>query len=609
MAARLSDYALIGNCRAAALVSNSGSIDWCCLPEFDSPAILAALLDTERGGHFSIAPVAAFTCSQTYLPASNVVETRYKVADSEARLLDAFVAMTEEEKTRSLFPDHEILRVLEVTSGEIEFRMEYEPRLFYGKEAATLQDRKKLGIQVLWKEHIFNLLSTLDNGIINVAKTKECATATFRLRAGERVIFSLSYSSQSPAVLPELKETALRRLQLTDEYWNNWLKQCKYKGLYEQMVKRSALTLKLLAHAPSGAIIAAPTTSLPEEAGGERNWDYRFCWLRDASFTTRVLVKLGFEEEAHAYMDWILHATRLTQPELQVVYSVFGHASLQETTLNWLTGFNNSKPVRIGNGAHDQFQLDVYGEVLDAVYEYAPLVKEFARDSRKFLLGLGEIICREWNQPDNGIWEVRSANTHHTHSKVMAWAGLDRLIKLAEKYQWKEAPLEKYREVSQQIRKAVEQYGYNGKIGAYTREFNGSTLDASSLVFPLVGYCPADSPQMRSTRQQIQEQLTNRNLVYRYKHVDDGLRGGEGAFGICNFWLVENLVMAGEIEEAQMVFEAVLKNASPAGLLAEEFEPETGEMLGNYPQGFTHIGLICAALTLNESCKGKEIAR
>ena len=608
MAARLSDYALIGNSRAAALVSNTGSVDWCCLPEFDSPAIFAALLDARRGGHFSIAPTQEFSSSQTYLPGSNVVETRFHLPDAEASLLDAFVALTEAEKARSLFPDHEILRVLEVLSGEVEFRMEYVPRIFYGKEAAALQDHQKLGIQVLWKEHIYTLLSTLENGSISVSKTRDQAEARFRLRAGERVIFSLSYSSQSPAILPELKETALKRLQSTTRFWQNWLKQCRYQGVYEQMVKRSALTLKLLAHAPSGAIIAAPTTSLPEELGGERNWDYRYCWLRDASFTTRVLVKLGFEEETHAYMDWILHATRLTQPELQVVYSVFGHSFLKETTLGWLSGFLHSKPVRIGNGAHDQFQLDVYGEVLDAVYEYAPLAKEFARDSRKFLLGLGEIICRQWDQPDNGIWEVRSANTHHTHSKVLAWAGLDRLIKLAEKYHWKEAPLEKYREISLKIRKAVEENGYNEEIGAYTREFNGSTLDASALVFPLVGYCPADSPRMLSTIRQIKAQLTNRNLVYRYKHVDDGLQGGEGAFGICNCWLAENLALSGDIKEAQTVFEAVLKQASPAGLLAEEFDPETGQLQGNYPQGFTHIGLICAALTLNEALTGKKTA-
>ncbi|MBK0402648.1 glycoside hydrolase family 15 protein [Adhaeribacter sp. BT258] len=609
MAAKLSDYALIGNSRAAALVSNKGSVDWCCLPEFDSPAIFAALLDPDFGGHFSLAPTETFTSSQNYLPDSNVVETRFRSGSGEARLLDAFVALSEAEKARSLFPDHEILRVLEIISGEVEFRMEYVPRVFYGKEAATLEDHRKLGIQVLWKEHIYTLLSTLENGIIIRSKTNDQAAATFSLRAGERVIFSLSYSSQSPAIVPELKETALKRLQLTNQYWENWIKQCKYQGVYQHMVKRSALTLKLLAHAPSGAIIAAPTTSLPEELGGERNWDYRFCWLRDASFTTRVLVKLGFEEEAHAYMDWILHATRLTQPELQVVYSVFGHSFLQERTLSWLAGFGKSRPVRIGNGAHDQFQLDVYGEVLDAVYEYAPLAKGFARDSRKFLLGLGEIICRQWNQPDNGIWEVRSENTHHTHSKVMAWVGLDRLIKLAEKYNWKEAPLARYRAISLKIRSEVEAYGFNEALGSYTRAFNGGTLDASSLVFPLMGYCSADSPRMLSTIRKIKEQLTNRDLVYRYKHVDDGLQGGEGAFGICNFWLAENLVLAGEIREAQTVFEALLQYASPAGLLAEEFDPATGALLGNYPQGFTHIGLICTALTLNEALTGKETAK
>ena len=601
MALKLSDYALIGNSRAAALVSNKGAIAWCCLPEFDSPSIFAAILDPEVGGSFSICPQSAFRSKQNYLPDTNVVETHFTCENGEARLLDCFIALTEEEKRKTLFPDHEILRVVEGISGEVTFRMEYEPRTYYGKNAAELRDYQQLGIRLYFKENTYSLLSTLETGKMQVINSKSKAIAAFVVKPGERVIFSLSYSSQNPAILPELKTTGFARLEQTVAYWKNWIGRCQYRGVYEEQVKRSALTLKLLTHAPSGAIIAAPTTSLPEKVGGERNWDYRYCWLRDASFTTRALVKLGFEEEAHAYMDWILHATQLTRPELQVVYSVFGHANLKEEELNWLAGYKNSRPVRIGNGAHAQFQFDVYGEVLDAVFAYAPLVSSFASETRKFLLGLGEIICKQWDKPDNGIWEERSDNKHHTHSKVMAWVGLDRLVKLAETYHWKNVPLEKFKKAASLIYQEVEAFGFNPEIGAYTREFNGNNLDASLLVLPLVEFCEATSPRMVSTTKLIKEQLTKSNLVYRYKNVDDGLAGEEEAFGICNFWLAESLAKAGNLDEAITLFESTLQLASPAGLLSEEMAPETGDLLGNYPQGFTHIGLINAALTINEA--------
>ncbi|WP_114779175.1 glycoside hydrolase family 15 protein [Botryobacter ruber] len=600
-ALNISDYALIGNSRAAALVGRNGAIAWCCMPEFHSPGIFSALLDQERGGYFAVAPERSYQSVQKYLPDTNVVETIFTTSEGECRLLDAFTAMTEKEKTRVLLPEQELLRVVEGISGNVKIRMEYMPRIFYGKDIPHLKDHKRLGICFFWKENIFTLRSTLEPEQLTLAAGEAGrATAEFFVKPGEQVLFSLSFSSQSPAVLPELHTTGWNRMQQTIRFWKNWIGQCRYAGLYREEVKRSALTLKLLAHAPSGAIIAAPTTSLPEEPGGERNWDYRYCWLRDASFTTRVLVKLGFEEEAHAYMNWILHATQLTRPKLQVVYSVYGHASLKEETLHWLTGYCNSTPVRIGNGADGQFQLDVYGEVLDAVYTYAPLVKDFDRDTRKFILGLGEVICKQWDQPDNGIWEVRSSTVHHTHSKVMAWVGLDRLIKLSEKYKWKRAPLEKYRNVASCIREQVEQFGYNSELQAYTREFNGETLDSSLLVLSLVGFCHPTSPRMISTSQLISERLAKNNLLYRYLHTNDGLTGTEGSFGICNFWLVENLAKSGQLDKATQIFETMLQHASPAGLLSEEIDPESHELLGNYPQGFTHIGLINAALTLNE---------
>lgn len=600
---KLSDYALIGNGCACALVSRNGSIDWCCLPEFHSASIFAALLDRKKGGSFSITPGDEYQSRQTYLPDTNVVETHFSTRTGAVRILDAFTALKEEHKTRALFPDHEMLRIVEGISGNVRMTLDYAPKLYYGKITAALKDNKKLGVKFSWKEDTFIFTSTLNEGQIEVDLRASNVTGEFDIQKGERIIFSLSYSSQSPAVIPELHTTAIQRMNDTIAYWKDWIGKCKYSGAYQEHVKRSALTLKLLAHAPSGSIIAAPTTSLPEKIGGERNWDYRYCWLRDASFTIRVLLQLGFEDEAHAYMNWILHATRLTQPKLQVVYSVYGHSNLEEKILGWLNGYKNSKPVRIGNKASVQFQLDVYGEVLDALYSYARVVKEFDRASRRFIIGLGKEICKAWHRPDNGIWEIRSQDVHHTHSKAMAWVGLDRLIKLCTRYEWNKAPLKKFNDTRQAIRNEIEAFGYNDLLNSYTMEFKGRNLDASLLTLSLVGYCDYTSPRMMATVKMIRERLSTKNLLYRYRDVDDGLQGDEGSFAICNFWLAENLVQSGSLEEGIKVFEETLKHASPCGLLSEQIDPGSHELLGNYPQGFTHIGLINAAISIDEVLK------
>lgn len=603
----LADYALIGNCCAAALVSRYGSIDWCCLPEFDSPAVFAALLDRERGGYFSIAPVEKNQSHQKYLTDTNVVQARFTTSEGVATLTDAFTALEEKDKS-SLFPDHEILRIVEGISGTVRMRLEYCPAIHYGKKPPVLKHHKKLGIQFTWKENIIILLSTLDPEMLEMKYDGTRIVAEFDVSEGAQVIFSLSCDNQSPAVIPELKHTAAHRMQQTIDYWRRWIHQCQYTGVYRDHVKRSALTLKLLAHAPSGSIIAAPTTSLPETPGGERNWDYRFCWLRDASFTTRVLVGLGFEDEAHAYMNWILHATQLTRPELQVVYSVYGHSRLKEQSLDWLSGYKDSRPVRIGNKADAQFQLDVYGEVLDAIYTYAPLAKEFDTNTRKFIIGLGKVICKVWHKPDHGIWEIRSSTVHHTHSKVMAWVGLDRLIKLCDQYRWKEVPRQKFYDTMALIRETVERDGYNPALNSYTRELNGRSLDASLLTLSLVGYCDYSSPRMVATVALIREQLSKGNLVYRYRNIDDGLEGEEGSFAVCNFWLIENLCRTGKVEEAISLFETMLQHASPTGLFSEEIYPGPHGLAGNYPQGFTHIGLINAAIAINETVQKKTLA-
>jgi GH15 family glucan-1,4-alpha-glucosidase len=597
----IADYALIGNCRSAALVSKSGSIDWCCLPEFHSPSIFAALLDKEHGGFFVIQPISEYESGQQYLDKTNVVETIFTNSEGQVRILDCYVAMEENDKSKSLFPDHEILRVVECLLGSVKMCLEYFPMIGYGKSYTSLEDKGKLGIHFSINESTFILQHQL--GEKHIKTEKEKAAGGFIINAGERLIFSLSCSTQAPAVIPEIQRTGWNRMEQTIAYWRNWISNCRYKGIHKEIVLRSALTLKLLTHAPSGAIIAAPTTSLPEAIGGERNWDYRYCWLRDASFTTRVLVKLGFQEEAHAYMNWILHATRLTRPRLQVVYTVYGDAGIKEKQCDWLTGYKNSKPVRIGNGAYNQFQLDVYGEVIDAVFTYSEIIESFDNSTRKFVVSLGKMISKLWDEPDEGIWETRSSKLHHTHSKVMAWVGLDRLIKLSRRYNWK-VPLSHFEATANKIKKAIEEKGFNQSLDCYTREFDGHTVDAALLILPLVEYCKADSPRMLTTRKRISDELSEDGFMYRYK-TEDGLKGGEGSFILCSFWNIENLAKGGYVDEAMQLLDKIVSHLPPTGLISEEIDPFNKELLGNFPQGFSHIGLINATLTVNEMNQNK----
>jgi GH15 family glucan-1,4-alpha-glucosidase len=588
----IADYALIGDSRGTGLISSDGSLDWLCLPRPDSPSLFGALLDARAGGRFRVRPSGPFRTERRYLPMTNVLETVFRTPGGAVALRDAMAVSGEPEKRRSLTPEHELLRELRGLEGEVELEVLYEPRPDYGRCRPSLEPRGRLG---LWCRAGRGALVL--NSDLPLAPTRDghAALGRHRLRAGERAYLSCCYAEEAPAVIPPLGAAASERMERARRWWTGWADRCTYQGEYRDAVLRSALALKLMAYAPSGAIVAAPTTSLPERVGGDSNYDYRFCWLRDSALTVRALVALGYRAEASAFVSWMLHSTRLTQPELQVVHDVFGHARLPERELTHLAGYRGSRPVRVGNAADRQLQLDVYGEVADAVHSLDPEGAPFDRDTAALLRGVGETVCRRWREPDDGIWESRSERRHYTHSKVLCWVALDRLLALHRAGRLG-LPVERFRAERDAIRTTVEARGYSAGLGAYARTLDGDELDASLLTLPLYGYAPATDPRMRSTLARIRERLGRGALIYRYARPE-GRR--EGAFGICSFWAVECLARGGQADEARHAFERLLGYGNDVGLFAEEIDAETGAALGNFPQAFTHVGLINAALALS----------
>ena len=590
----IGDYGLIGDCRGAGLVSRDGSLDWLCLPRFDSPAIFAALLDKEGGGRFRIRPTGPFRTERRYRPDTNILETTFHGAHGVVVLRDLMPVASEADKRTTLLPEQQVLREIEGLSGEVELEILYDPRPDFGRLRPALERRGALGLWCQAGSAALVLHGDLPRDLV----VGSGARGTMCIRADERRYLSLVYTTEAPAVLPALGEHARASLERSATWWRDWAARCTYQGPYREAVVRSALALKLLAYAPSGAIVAAPTTSLPEEIGGVRNWDYRYCWLRDASFTLRALYALGYAEEARAFIQWILHATRQTWPRLQILYDVFGRVRVPERTLPHLDGYAGSRPVRVGNGASAQVQLDVYGEVIDAVARFAEHDGRFDRDAVRFLDGLGNYVCNHWRDPDDGVWEGRSGPQQHTHAKALCWVALDRLIMLHERHGLSMAA-PRFRAERDAIRAVVEERGYNARLGSYTRLLDGDDVDASLLLLALYGYAAGTDPRMDATCTRVHEQLAHDDLVYRYlPGTDDGLPGGEGAFGIACFWAVECRFTGGDLAGAKRAFEHLLTFGSDLGLFAEEIDPATGAALGNFPQAFTHIGLINAALTL-----------
>jgi GH15 family glucan-1,4-alpha-glucosidase len=579
----IADYAVIGDTRSCALISRDGSIDWLCWPRFDSRAIFAAILDADNGGCFSIRPSIPFRAARRYIDDTNVLETTFTTERGVAKLIDLMPVMRESDKRTLLTPFRQLLRRIEVVEGEVPIVVRFEPRPNYARDRVPLTARG-------------NAIFCIDRSTaLHLHSDVTLADGHVTLRRGQRADFALAFDDHTAAVYPPLGDGATDAIERTLRFWRDWSSQLAYEGDYREAVIRSALVLKLLTYAPSGAIVAAPTTSLPEQIGGVRNWDYRYCWLRDAAFTASALYDCGFHPEGDAFVGWLIYSTRLTHPKLQMLYDVAGESRITEEELGHLDGYAGSKPVRIGNAAHDQFQLDVYGEVLGAIDEYSQRGKKLNRDERTLVRRLADMVAKRWREPDDGIWEKRSGRRQHVHGKVMAWAALDCAERLLGTTRW--------RGEKEKICKLVLSRGFVN--GRFVGELDGDEVDASLLYVARVGMLEPDDPRMLATIDAIRGELGRDDLVYRYdsRATKDGLPPGEGAFLACSFWLAEALQLAGRDAEARELFEKLLARRNDVGLLPEEIDPESGAFLGNMPQALTHIGLLNAAICMSQRNK------
>jgi GH15 family glucan-1,4-alpha-glucosidase len=587
----IENHALIGDCRTAALVSRTGAVDWLCLPDFSSPAVFAGLLDP-KGGSVSIRPCAPFSSTRRYIGPSAVLETIFTTDTGTLRLVDLMPIV---DGMRPMGPLREVLRVAECLEGSIDIDIRVEVRPDYAERTVQPRHCGKLGWLYAWRDEILAVRADFA-----LQAQGDDLAATITLSAGERCYLSLAYGKGEPAVFPALGADADRRILDTIEWWRGWAACCRYDGPWRDQVVRSVITLKLLTYAPSGAIVAAPTTSLPEALGKGRNWDYRYCWLRDAGLINQALIALGYHDEARSFLDWMLHATRLTWPELQIMYDVFGRTNLQERELPHLAGYHSSPPVRVGNAAFRQRQLDIYGEVVTATAAARPAGDRLDRTAARMLGGLGDVVCRQWREPDKSIWESRGPPRQYTFSKVMCWAALDGLLALHDRgvLALSAGRRERFAQERTAIAQTVERRGFNRVLGSYVGVLDGDRLDASLLLMACIGYKRAGDPRMRSTYDLIQQRLGRHGLLYRYERDGLPVDGIEGAFGICSFWAIDNLAKRGDLDEAERSFDHMLGFANDLGLYAEEIDATSGAPLGNFPQAFTHVGLINAAVAI-----------
>lgn len=600
----IADYAAIGDGRTVALVSREGAIEWLCLPHFSAPSVFAAILDRDSGGTFAISPERRSTSTRRYVEDTNVLETTFNTTTGVVRVTD-FMPMPA--NPHRLEPMREVLRIVEGIEGNVALHVLVDPRPDYGRRRVKAPRTTAVGWTWSWGNELLTLKTdaplTSSTGMNSTA-----LDASITIPAGAKYSFSLSYAKGDIGCSAPLGAASERRLASTLAWWKEWSQRCSYDGPYRNVVVRSALALKLMTYSLSGGVIAAPTTSLPEALGGNRNWDYRYCWMRDAALTMRAFTDLGFMEEARAFFAWLLHTTRLTRPNLQVLYDVHGRTDVPEFELPHWEGYARSKPVRIGNGAAEQLQLDAYGGVLTAALDYVRSGGEVQPDEAKLLAGFGHSVLKLWTQPDSGIWEIRGDGRHYTHSKVLCWVALDCLLQLHERGVI-EVDAARLRAGREEIARAIESRGFNTQLQSYVQTFDGDRADASLLLMACQGYKDANDPRMRGTYDLICKRLGRNGLLHRYESDADGLPPGEGAFGICSFWAIDYLAGRGDLDDAREMFEHVISLANDLGLFAEEIDPEDGSQLGNFPQAFTHVGVIFAALSLARAGKRTERAR
>ena len=596
------NYGLLADCNSAALADRDGSIDWLCLPRYDSDAIFARLLDPDAG-HWSIRPTAKYTAERRYVPGTLVIETTFRTAAGAVRLTDA-MAFAEGQRGHELGFDapHELLRSVEGLSGEVELELELAPRPQYGL-IMPLVRLEEGGART------FGAGRVSVRSAVPLEVTGSTIRATFTVGAGEQLGFSMrsAEGESREAPQPTSSGAVAARIEDTTEGWRSWEAEHDiYEGPHRELVRMSSRVLKGLSYRPTGAIVAAPTTSLPETVGGERNWDYRFSWIRDSSLTIEALYIGTCSDEAEEFVSFMTSSAggRAGEGSLQIMYGIGGEHDLSERELPHLRGWRQSRPVRVGNGAWDQVQLDVYGELLNSLWLYREKLGDLHPEIQAFVADLADTAARRWTETDSGMWEMRGEPRHHLSSKVLCWTALDRAVKLAPQL-GSYAKTEQWEEVRDEIRGAILERGWSDKKQAFAQSFDSDELDAAQLLMPILGFLPATDKRMRSTIEAIANELTEDGLVLRYRNDEglnaDGLTGEEGTFVICSFWLVSCLAKAGELDRAEGLFEQLAGYANDLGLLAEEIDTANGEQLGNFPQAFSHIGLITAAWEIDKA--------
>ncbi|MFJ9909677.1 glycoside hydrolase family 15 protein [Streptomyces sp. NPDC101152] len=591
----IAEHGLIGDLRSVALVGTDGTIDWYCCPAFDAPSVFAAILDAERGGCFELAASVPARTKQFYFPDTNVLITRFFTEDGVGEVQDFMpVAGGDVEVER-----HRLIRRVVCVRGSIPFRTRVAPRFAYGTRPHAVRVEGDVAVFAT------DGLSLALTATVPLEPWGQDVRADFKLSEGESAVFALDQVGGDVQPRRCAKVEAEEHFNRTVTYWRRWLSASKYRGRWREMVHRSALTLKLLTYAPSGAIVAAPTTSLPEQLGGERNWDYRYVWVRDAAFCVYALLRLGFSDEAEAFMKFV---TRHISPgdgrpsgPLQIMYGIDGRTDLTETVLDHLEGHQGSAPVRVGNAAADQLQLDIYGALIDSIYLYDKWAKPISSDQWDDVCALVDWVCAHWDQPDEGIWETRGGRKNFLYSRLMCWVAIERAIRMANR-RGLPADLPRWRESRDTIYRRIMTRGWSESRQAFVEHEDGDVLDAAVLMMPLSKFIAPTDPKWLSTLDALTSELVSDSLVYRYDPAasPDGLRGDEGTFSICSFWYVEAMVHAGRVDEARLAFEKMLTYANHLGLYAEEIS-HTGEQQGNFPQAFTHLALISAAFNLDKA--------